>query len=78
MGLLERQWFAALVATRRMETECRQLLNALRQADAAWRQACGQLEAFEALSDALEAQMSSREQPRFKAEPLRLAEASAA
>ena len=56
--LLQRRWFAALRARRRLETECRQLLNALRHADEAWRRACGELEAFEALTDALEEQLT--------------------
>jgi hypothetical protein len=56
--LVQRRWFAAMLATRRLETECRQLLNALRQADQAWRRACTELAEFETLTDALEEQLS--------------------
>ncbi len=59
--LLQRQWFAALTATRRLETECRQLLNALRHADQAWRRACSELAEFESLADALEEQMTCQD-----------------
>jgi hypothetical protein len=60
--LLQRRWFAALLATRRLETECRQLLSALRHADQAWRRACTELVAFEALTDALEEQLTCRDE----------------
>jgi hypothetical protein len=77
--LLQRRWFAALRATRRLEAECRQLLNALRYADEAWRRACGELEAFEALSDALEEQLTRLDEaPARRREPERLAVVSAA
>ena len=77
--LLQRRWFAALRATRRLETECRQLLNALRHADEAWRRACGELEAFEALTDALEEQLTSLDEaPVRRRVPPRLAVVSAA
>lgn len=77
--LLQRRWFAALMATRRLEGECRQLLNALRQADAAWRRACSELAAFEALTEALEEQVSVKDEvPAPAREPLRLPAVSAA
>jgi hypothetical protein len=78
--VLQRRWFAALTATRRLEGECRQLLNALRYADAAWRRACGELAVFEALTEALEEQMTYRddEAPVRSCETLTLAEVSAA
>jgi hypothetical protein len=56
--LLQRRWFAALTATRRLEAECRQLLQALRHADDAWRRACRELAQYEALADALENQLT--------------------
>jgi hypothetical protein len=77
--LLQRRWFAAVRATRRLEAECRQLLNTLRHADEAWRRACGELEAFEALTDALEEQLTCMDEaPVRRCEPLRLGAVSAA
>jgi len=55
--LLQRRWFAALTATRRLEAECFQLLKALHCADQAWRHARTQLAEFEALTEALEEQL---------------------
>jgi len=77
--LLQRRWFAALRATQRLEAECRQLLNALWHADEAWRRACGELEAFEALSDALEEQLACMDEaPLRRCDLRRLAVVSAA
>jgi len=77
--LLQRRWFAALLATRRLEVECRQLLNALRHADQAWRRACGELVDFEALTDALEEQLTGKDDaPAPRRESLDLPVVSAA
>jgi hypothetical protein len=50
------------LSTRRLETECRQLLNALHHADQAWRRACNELAEFETLTDALEEQLAFRDE----------------
>ncbi len=77
--LLQRRWFAALNATRRLEIECRQLLNALRHADRAWRRACCELAEFETLAGAIEEQLSYRhETPDRPVEAQTCAAASAA
>jgi hypothetical protein len=60
--LRQRRWFAALTATRRLEAECIQLLNALRHADEAWRRACTELAEFETLTEVLEAQLHDPDQ----------------
>jgi hypothetical protein len=76
---LQRRWFAALLATRRVEAECLQLLDTLRGADEAWRRACTELAALETLRDALEEQLTGQDEmrrPRF--EPPLLAVISAA
>jgi hypothetical protein len=77
--LAQRRWFAALMATRRLETECRRLLNALRDADQAWRLACSELAEFEALADALEEQLARQDyEPGRPLEPICLRAISAA
>jgi hypothetical protein len=58
--VIERRWFALLSAIRSLQSECSVLLEASKLADVAWRRACMQLAEFEALRDALEAQMSAR------------------
>jgi hypothetical protein len=60
--LLQRRWFAALTATRRLEAECLQLLNVLRCADEAWRHARTQLAEFEALTEALGEQLARQDE----------------
>jgi hypothetical protein len=77
--LLQRRWFAALLATRRLEVECRQRLNALRHADQAWRRACSEFVEFEALADALEEQLTAKDDtPAPRREPVVLPVVSAA
>jgi hypothetical protein len=77
--LPQRRWFAALTATRRLEAECRQLLNALCYADEAWRRACRELAEYEALTDALEQQLTCRhETPARSRDPIHLPIVSAA
>ncbi len=77
--LSQRRWFAALMATRRLETECRQLLNALRAADQAWRLACFELAEFEALAAALEERLARQEDESVRPlEPICLRTISAA
>jgi hypothetical protein len=71
--VLQRRWVAAQAASRRLEVQCRQLLNALRHADEAWRRACCQLAEFENLTDALEEQMDRRDDMPVRArEPVAL------
>jgi hypothetical protein len=65
--LLQRRWFAALTATRRLEAECRQMLIALRYADEAWRRACTELAEYEALADALEKQLTCEDETPARA-----------
>ena len=77
--LLQRRWFAALTATRRIEAECRQLLLALRYADETWRRACRELAEYEALAEALEKQLTCEDRSRAQArEPICVPAASAA
>jgi hypothetical protein len=76
---LQRRWFAALSATRRLKTECRERLNALRHAEQAWRHASWQLAQFEHLTETLEQQLTCRnEAPGRRLEPLQQPEVSAA
>lgn len=60
---LERRWFAAQSATRGLQAECDLLLEALKLAHAAWQRSRNQLAEFEALSDALENELTAFESP---------------
>jgi hypothetical protein len=61
--LLERRWFAAQAATRGLQAECDLLLEALNLAEAASQRARNQLAEFQAMSDALEAQLTAMDLP---------------
>jgi hypothetical protein len=65
---LERRWFAAQSATRGLQAQCDMLFEALKLAEAAWQRSCHQLAEFEALSDALEHELTALESP-FLADP---------
>jgi hypothetical protein len=59
VNMLERRWFAVQSATRRLQSECDLLLEALNLAQAAWQRANRQLAEFEALGDALESEIAA-------------------
>jgi hypothetical protein len=53
MSLLERRWFAALAATRVMQTECETLREVVHLAEASWRRARAKLAVLERMRDEL-------------------------
>lgn len=64
--LLERRWFAALRAAKRVQTECDVLLGVLELAEDAWRRSRAQLVELETLRDALGEQLAALDGPRAK------------
>jgi len=61
--LLERRWFAAIAAAKRVKAECDALLVVLEISGDAWRRACVQLAKLETLRDMLGDQLVATYEP---------------
>ena len=61
--LLERRWFAATAAAKRVKAECDALLEVLEISRDAWRRACVQLANLETLRDTLGGQLAATYEP---------------